>query len=254
VEQAETLSLPGSVVEYFQGAIGEPPGGFPEPLRSRVLKGRPLPDGRPCFEGRPGASLEAYDFDSATAMLTEKYGATNIREEDVLSHALYPKVFTDWKDFELVYGDVSALPTNMFLHPMKPGDEVELKADKGRDILVKMVSIGDADENGCRQVILELNGERWFVPITDTTVEAGIVKREKASPDAGSVGAPMPGVIVDVKVKAGDVVSEGDQLVVMSAMKMETAIPAPRAGVVARVLVNIGDKIDGEDLLMAIED
>jgi len=126
--------------------------------------------------------------------------------------------------------------------------------EHGRDILVKLVSIGDANENGCRQVILELNGERWFVPITDNNVQAGIVQREKATSAPGSIGAPMPGVVVDVKVKQGDIVAEGDQLIVMSAMKMETAIPAPRAGVVARVLVNVGDKVEGSDLLAAIED
>jgi len=254
VEQAETLSLPGSVVEYFQGAIGVPPGGFPEPLRSRVLKGRPLPDGSACFDGRPGATLDDYDFDAATAMLEDKFGKQEITPSDVLSHALYPKVYEDWKTYEEVYGEVSILPTSIFLHPMKPGDEVLLPVEHGREVYVKMVSIGDADENGCRQVILELNGERWFVPITDTKVEDGIVKREKATGDSGSVGAPMPGVVVDVKVKAGDLVSEGDQLVVMSAMKMETAIPAPRSGVVKRLLVNVGDKVDGEDLMVAIEE
>ena len=110
----------------------------------------------------------------------------------MLSHALYPKVFSDWKDFQLVYGNVANLPTNLFLHPMKAcvpslfelcpqvgfdfdsssprrGEEFELNIEEGRNILVKMVSIGDADASGTRQVILELNGERWFVPVTDSS-------------------------------------------------------------------------------------
>merc|ERR1719183_1860444 len=101
---------------------------------------------------------------------------------------------------------------------------------------------------------MELNGERWFVPITDKTSAEASTRREKASSDAGSVGAPMPGVVVDVKVKVGDMVTEGDQLVTMSAMKMETAIPAPRSGMVQRVTVNAGDKVDGDDLLACIVD
>merc|ERR1719247_829644 len=99
---------------------------------------------------------------------------------------------------------------------------------------------------------MELNGERWFVPVTDLNVDLGDLKREKAGA-AGTVGSPMPGVVVDVKVKVGDVVREGDQLVVLSAMKMETVIPAPTSGKVAKITVNAGDKVDGDDLVVSIE-
>lgn len=254
IEQAESLALPDSVVQYFRGEIGQPPGGFPEPITSRVRKGRPMANGDTHFTERPGASLEAYDFEEARAELEAKYGVASITDADVLSHALYPKVFSDWKDFQLVYGNVANLPTNLFLHPMKAGEEFELNIEEGRNILVKMVSIGDADASGTRQVILELNGERWFVPVTDSSSSKASARREKASSDAGSVGAPMPGVVVDVKVKVGDLVDEGDQIVTMSAMKMETAIPAPRSGVVQRITVNAGDKVDGDDLLACIVD
>lgn len=100
-------------------------------------------------------------------MLEAKYGKHNIQFKDVLSHALYPKVFEEWQDFRLIFGDVAELPTTLFLHPMKQGQETELIIEEGRELLVKMVSIGDADESGTRQVIFELNGERWFVPVTD---------------------------------------------------------------------------------------
>merc|ERR1711967_48097 len=100
---------------------------------------------------------------------------------------------------------------------------------------------------------MELNGERWFVVVTDTKVEGAGATREKASlMDTGSVGSPMPGVIVDVKVKPGDVVEEGDAIAVLSAMKMETVIPAPTAGTVERLLVVQGDKVEGDDLLATI--
>merc|ERR1719182_352747 len=98
---------------------------------------------------------------------------------------------------------------------------------------------------------MELNGERWFVPVTDNSVETASSKREKAiASEPGSVGAPMPGVVVDVKVKPGDVVTEGEPLVVLSAMKMETVLPAPKGGKVERLLVNAGDQVEGNDLLM----
>jgi len=248
VEQAETLSFPNSVVEYFQGAIGIPPGGFPEPLRSKVLAGR-----GEAFEGRPGATLPAYDFDAATEMLEKRFGARAIREQDVLSHALYPKVFEDWKAFESVYGDVEALPTHLFLKPMSVGDEYELALETGRNILVKLVSIGLPDAEGLRDVIMELNGERWFVKIHDTSAVADGDRREKAGVAVGEIGSPMPGVVVDLKVKTGDVVKEGEPLAVLSAMKMESSIPAPCSGTVQRVLVTAGDKVEGDDLMLVIE-
>merc|ERR1719375_1944072 len=62
-EQADTLSFPGSVVEYFQGAIGIPHGGLPQPLGAQVVKTLPV------FSGRPGAELPPLDLDEAMADL-----------------------------------------------------------------------------------------------------------------------------------------------------------------------------------------
>ena len=102
-------------------------------------------------------------------------------------------------------------------------------------------------------MIFELNGERWFVPITDHSIESADAKREKAS-GPGQVGSPMPGVVVDVIVKVGDKVEEGEKIAVLSAMKMETVIPATKSGTVARITVNAGDNVEGDDLLAVIED
>jgi pyruvate carboxylase len=254
VEKAESLPLPESVVQFFQGVIGVPPSGFPEPLTSRVRKGRPLPDGSACYNGRPGEELAPYDFEEAQAALLAKYGE-GIRPQDVLSHALYPKVFQDWQDFMAVYGEVESLATTMFLKPMKEGDEVLLEIAPGRTFFIKLVSLPPPDADGRRQVIMELNGERWFVPVTDNSVETASSKREKAiASEPGSVGAPMPGVVVDVKVKPGDVVKEGEPLVVLSAMKMETVLPAPTSGTVSRLLVNAGDQVEGDDLLLLLSE
>jgi len=235
-------------VQYFQGSIGVPPGGFPEPLRTRVLAGR-----GGAIEGRPGASLEPFDFEESSKMLRERWGERQISDVDVLSHALYPQVFDDWQQFQEVYGSVGDLETPLFLKPMKEGDENTIALEVGREVIVKMVSLPQPDADGVRQVILELNGERWFVPITDTSVASTVARREKAS-GAGEIGSPMPGVVVDVKVKKGDVVKEGDKIAVLRAMKMETVIPATKSGTITRLLVNAGDNVDGDDLLAVISD
>lgn len=248
VEQADTLAFPDSVVNYLKGDIGIPPGGFPEPLRSKVLKSRGLEP----IEGRPGASLPDYDFDEERAELVKRYGENLISEKDLLSYALYPQVFVDWKEFESVFGEVSQLPTHLFLNPMRPGDEVELELSSGRDMLIKMVSIQDVQEDGTRQVMFEVNGEPWKMPVTDHSQEVAGAVREKAGAP-GTVGSPMPGVIVGLKVKEGDEISEGEAVATLSAMKMETSIPATTSGVVKRIVVNVGDKVEGDDLLLEIE-
>ena len=251
VDQAETLAFPESVVQYLRGEIGIPPGGFPEPLRSKVMSSRGIEG----LDGRPGASLPDYDFDEAEILLKEKYGARYITEKDVLSHALYPNVFSEWKEFESIYGEVSKLATDLFLSPLKEGDEVEIELRPrrgGQRVIVKLVSITPPREDGSRTVTFEVNGERWYMPVTDLNVIQDADVRRKAS-GPGEVGSPMPGVIVGLKVKEGDVVQEGEALATLSAMKMETVIPATQSGVVKHIAVNVGDKVEGDDLLVEIE-
>lgn len=248
LDQADKLAFPDSVIEYLKGDIGVPPGGFPEPLRTKVLSSRGITP----VDGRPGAFLDDYDFDKERSALGEKYGAQNINEKDLLSYALYPKVFEEWKEFEAVYGAVGNLPTHVFLNPMKVGSEVEVKVAEGKMMIVKLVSIQDAQEDGTRMVIFEVDGEQWYMPVTDLSDEGAGAKREKAT-GANDVGSPMTGVVVGLKVKAGDKVKEGETVATLSAMKMETSIPATASGIIKRVVVNVGDKVDGDDLLMEIE-
>lgn len=264
VENAATLSIPTSVVEYFQGALGPPPGGFPEPLRSNVLQGRSLPDGRQCFKGRPGAELPDYDFEQAEIDLKEAYGDARITFRDVLSHALYPDVFKKWMAHERIYGAIDKLPTNVFLRPMKVGEEVLLSIEPGKDYYVRLAAIDEYDPNlGTRAVTLEVNGERWFIRTPDnvTPLKAageggGALKRkEKVDPTSKcSIGCPMPGVILETYVKEGDEVREGQTLFKLSAMKMETEIKSPLDGTMKRVLCGAGDNVEGDDLLAELEE
>lgn len=102
IDQAETLSFPKSVIEYFQGYLGIPPFGFPEPLRSRVVKGQTIPGtNMSCFSGRPGADMPPMDLAAEKKKLEEKWGPGSpndshnhvIRDVDVMSHAMYPAVY-----------------------------------------------------------------------------------------------------------------------------------------------------------------
>lgn len=202
--------------------------------------------------------MESYDLDEASKELKAAFGEANVKDRDVLSHALYPAVFKEWQTFKKIYGDLEYLPTHTFLRPMRVGEEFSFKSETGRRIFLSLESISDVDESGSRMVVFEVNGERWFIRTTDETPSlvtgGGPVKREKVdSFSPGHIGAPMPGVVVDVKVKEGNVIQAGEPLFVLSAMKMETSIKAPISGTVKRVLINMGDKIEADDLMADIE-
>lgn len=74
-----------------------------------------------------------------------------------------------------------------------------------------------------------------------------------AKNDKSQVGAPMPGSVMEVRVKVGDKVEKGAPLVVLSAMKMEMVVQAPVAGIVKSVEATVGMKLEGDDLLLTLE-
>jgi len=70
---------------------------------------------------------------------------------------------------------------------------------------------------------------------------------------ANDVKAPMPGIILEIKVKPGDAVSKGDTLLILEAMKMENAILSPKDGVIKSVMSETGDTVDKNKLLIELE-
>ncbi|XP_032571408.1 pyruvate carboxylase, mitochondrial isoform X2 [Drosophila sechellia] len=247
LERAEELSFPKSVVEYLQGSIGIPHGGFPEPLRSRVLKDMPR------IEGRPGAELKDLDFDKLKKELQESH--TCVTNRDVMSAALYPQVTNDFLNFREKYGPVDKLDTRIFLTGPKVGEEFDVPLERGKTLSVKALAVSaDLKPNGIREVFFELNGQLRAVHILDKEAVKEIHVHPKANKSNKSeVGAPMPGTVIDIRVKVGDKVEKGQPLVVLSAMKMEMVVQSPLAGVVKKLEIANGTKLEGEDLIMIIE-
>ena len=214
INKAGELDFPGSVLEFFEGLMGQPYGGFPEPLRSKALRGRRK------LDQRPGLSLEPMDLAGIKKELTEKYG--NIGECDVASYAMYPKVYEDYRKFIAKYGDLSVLPTKYFLARPQIGEEFHVELEKGKVLILKLLAIGPiSDQTGQREVFYEMNGEVRQVAVDDNKAAVENLSRVKAdSSDSSQVGAPMSGVVVEVRVHDGSEVKKGDPVAVLSAMKM----------------------------------
>uniref|UniRef100_A0A8C7YTU8 Pyruvate carboxylase n=1 Tax=Oryzias sinensis TaxID=183150 RepID=A0A8C7YTU8_9TELE len=247
-ERADELSFPQSVVEFLQGHVGIPHGGFPEPFRSKVLKSLPR------IEGRPGASLPSMDFEALEARLREAH-VDDITPEDVMSAAMYPKVFQEFKEFTANFGPVDCLSTRLFLDGPKIAEEFEVELERGKTLHIKALALGDLNKNGQREVFFEMNGQLRSVLVKDTVAMKEMKFHPKAQKSIkGQVGAPMPGKVLEVKVKTGSKVEKGQPLCVLSAMKMETVVNSPMAGTIKAIHVSPDASLEGDDLILEIED
>ncbi|TIC54286.1 pyruvate carboxylase [Wallemia mellicola] len=245
-ERADKLDFPNSVIEFFQGYLGQPVGGFPEPLRTKIIRDKPR------IDGRPGIGMTPVDLKQVKKDLVQRFGK-HITDADVSSYCLYPKVFEEYQNFVEKHGDLSAVPTRVFLAPPQIGEEVNVTIDQGKTLLIKLLAVGALDQQkGVRDVFFELNGEVRAVSILDNSAAVDHVQREKATREPGSVGAPMGGVIIELRVHEGQEVKEGDPLAVISAMKMENSISAPASGKIARVVVHESDSLSAGDLICEI--
>ncbi|KAF5629082.1 pyruvate carboxylase [Fusarium sp. NRRL 25303] len=246
--KASQLDFPGSVLEFLEGLMGQPYGGFPEPLRTDALRGRRK------LDKRPGLFLDPVDFVKTKRELGKKYGAP-VTECDVASYVMYPKVFEDYKKFVQQYGDLSVLPTRYFLSRPEIGEEFNVELEKGKVLILKLLAVGPLSENtGQREVFFEMNGEVRQVTVVDKKAAVENISRPKADAnDSSQVGAPMSGVLVELRVHEGSEVKKGDPIAILSAMKMEMSISAPHSGKVSNLQVREGDSVDGSDLVCRIE-
>lgn len=249
-EKAGELSLPSSVIEFVQGYLGIPPGGFPAGLQKAILK-----DKKP-VEGRPGASMKPFDFSAAESNLKKKFPKIKIKDKDVMSYAMYPKVTEDYLAFKDDYGNLSQIPTHVFFGGMDVGDNITFDIEKGKTLLIDYITKGDLNiKTGFRELYFLLNGQPRSMYVQDkkSAASLGVVVREKAvKTNTGSVGAPMPGTVVSVKVKDGEKVKKGGALIVMSAMKMETVVSAPCDGVVSKLSCKPNDSLAAGDLVLEL--
>ncbi|MFV1465967.1 pyruvate carboxylase [Phaeobacter sp. JH20_02] len=242
------VAFPDSVVDMMRGNLGQPPGGFPEGIVSKVLKGD-----APNLD-RPGAHLDPVDLEATRAELSRELEGKAVDDEDLNGYLMYPKVFLDYMGRHRQYGPVRSLPTRTFFYGMEPGEEITAEIDPGKTLEIRLQAIGDTDDKGEVKVFFELNGQPRVIRVPNRLVKATTQARPKAEQgNANHVGAPMPGVVATVAVQVGQPVHEGDLLLTIEAMKMETGIHAERDAVVKALHVQAGGQIDAKDLLIELE-
>jgi pyruvate carboxylase len=246
-DPSRDVAFPDSVVGFFAGDLGQPPGGFPEALQKKVLKGRtPL-------TARPGSYLKDVDLEAERLKIAKELGA-DIDDKRLASYLMYPKVFTDFAKTQDKYGPTAVLPTPIYFYGLKEGEEVFLDLEKGKTLVLTYQGRAPTNEKGEVRVFFDLNGQPRTITVPDRLKVGEVKVRAKAAlGDPKQVGAPMPGVVSGLGVKVGDKVFAGDVLCSIEAMKMETAIHAEFDGIVAEVTVKPGDQIDAKDLLVRFE-
>ena len=246
VDPEKEVAFPESVVAFFRGDLGQPVGGFPEPLQKKVLKGeKPL-------AGRPGETLSPVDF-AAEREAAEKRVARRISEQELCSYLLYPAVFEEYASHLRTYSDVSVLPTPVFFYGLKPQEEIAVEIERGKTLVIRLLAISDVDDSGHRRVFFELNGQPRTVEVTDRAATRSVMAHPKADPmNPNHIAAPMPGRIVSIGVTSGQTVEKGDVLLSIEAMKMETLLRADGPAKVASILATVGMEVDAHDLLVEL--
>ena len=242
------VAFPDSVIDMMRGNLGQPPGGFPTAIQSKILKGEPA------STKRPGADLPPVDLETMRADVSQQMQGRVVDDEDLSGYLMYSKVFLDYMGRHRTYGPVRILPTLTFFYGMQPGEEITAEIDPGKTLEIRLQAVSETNEDGEAKVFFELNGQPRVIRVPDRMVKSTTVKRPKAEAgNADHVGAPMPGVVASIGVQPGQEVSEGDLLLTIEAMKMETGIHAERDAVVKAVHVGPGGQIDAKDLLVELE-
>jgi pyruvate carboxylase len=229
----EKYDIPDSVIGFLNGDLGDPPGGWPEPFRTKALAGRVT---KPVM----------------TELSEEDTAALAREPRRTLNRLLFPGPLRDYEDAVEAYSELSVVPTREFLHGLKQGSEIEVELERGKSLLLAVSAIGEPDDHGMRQVVCTVNGQMRVVSVRDESVQSTVALAERADQKVpGQVPAPFAGVVTLV-VEVGDEVTAGDQVATIEAMKMEAAITAPVSGTVKRRAIGHAQAVEGGDLLLEI--
>jgi len=232
----DRYDIPDSVIGFMAGELGDPPGGWPEPFRSKIMKGRTR-------LAEPAALSDEQ---------RERLGRSGVERQGLLNELLFPAPTKEFLASREQYGDVSVIDTLDYLYGLRLGEETVISVEPGVDLYVELEAISEVDDHGMRTVLASLNGQTRPVTVPDRSVSVDIPTAEKAdSTNPAHVAAPFAGVTT-LKVAVGDTVEEGDTIATIEAMKMEAAITASVSGVVERLATQATQSVEAGDLLVVL--
>lgn len=234
----QNYDIPDSVIGFLSGELGDPPGGWPEPFRTKALQGRSVKVRDVELSAEDSAALKS---DSKTRQRT-------------LNRLLFDGPTKDYLKSVETYGNISVLDTRDYLYGLQRGTEHEIQLERGVRLIASLEAVSEPDEKGMRTVMCTLNGQSRPVMVRDRSVVSNVKAAEKADPaQPGQVAAPFAGAVT-VTVKPGDSVNAGDTVATIEAMKMEASITTPVGGKVSRLAISAVEQVQGGDLLLVIEE
>ncbi|MEO5711545.1 MAG: pyruvate carboxylase, partial [Nocardioidaceae bacterium] len=231
------FDVPDSVIGFLSGDLGDPPGGWPEPFRTKALAGRTVKPVVAELDDEQREGLRPGD---------------SIRRRGTLNRLLFPGPTQEFAESRQKYGDLSVLPTSQYLYGLTTGDEHQVDLSEGKRLIFGLQAVSEADERGIRSVMCTINGQLRPVNVRDKSVAADAPTVEKADTSKpGHVAAPFDGVVTIV-ADEGDTVEAGATVATIEAMKMEASITAPVAGTVDRLSFTGTQQVDGGDLVLVL--
>ncbi|MEE2522787.1 pyruvate carboxylase [Pseudarthrobacter sp. J75] len=236
-ENPQNYDIPDSVIGFLSGELGDPPGGWPEPFRTKALQGR---------------TVKVRDVELSAEDSAALAGDSKTRQR-TLNRLLFAGPTKDYEKSQETYGNVSVLDTRDYLYGLQLGQEHVIQLERGVRLIASLEAVSEPDEKGMRTVMCKLNGQSRPVVVRDQSVDSNVKAAEKADPaNKGHVAAPFAGAVT-VTVRPGDEVNPGDTVATIEAMKMEASITTPVGGKVSRLAISEIEQVQGGDLLLVVE-
>ena len=237
-ENPQKFDIPDSVIGFMAGELGDLPGGWPEPFRSKVLEGK-----------NPDISIKPITKEDSEGITSSEQ---SVRRQ-TLNRLLFPAPTKEFERMRTTYGKLTNVPTLDYLYGLEPETEHVVELRKGLQLFVGLEAIGEADSKGFRTVMAKLNGQLRPVTVRDHSISSVESTAEKADPaNPSHAAAPFTGVVTP-KVEVGQSVSAGQPIASIEAMKMEASIAAPISGKIVRLGVAGPTPVEGGDLIAVIE-